>query len=182
MKIILASNSPRRKELLKSANVDFTVIPSNCVEPKNFSLTPEKYAETLSKIKAESVFNKHGGIVIGADTIVVLGNKILGKPNSFTHAFKMLELLSDNVHKVITGYTVISENKIVSGFEVTFVTFNPLTKFQIVDYLNAKKPFDKAGSYGIQDGFNLVKKIDGDYDNVVGLPTKKILSVLTEFV
>lgn len=182
MNIILASNSPRRKELLKKEGITFTVIPSNCAEPENTDLAPEKYAEYLSKLKAENVFLSNGGIVIGADTIVVMGDKILGKPTDFEDAVSMLELLSGKTHKVITGYTVISKNKTVTGSEVTFVTFNELSFEQIFSYLNEMKPFDKAGAYGIQDGFNLVKEINGCYDNVVGLPTKKIIKVLAEFL
>lgn len=182
MNIILASNSPRRKELLEKEGITFTVIPSNCAEPENPGLSPEKYAEFLSKLKAENVLSSNDGVVIGADTIVVMGDKILGKPTDFEDATSMLELLSGKTHKVITGYTVISKNKIVTDNEVTFVTFNNLSFEQILNYLNEMKPFDKAGAYGIQDGFDLVEKIEGDYDNVVGLPTKKILNVLREFL
>ena len=182
MNIILASNSPRRKELLKNAGVNFKVIPSNCHEPENVDLTPEKYAEFLSKLKAENVLSSNDAVVIGADTIVVMGDKILGKPTDFDNAVSMLELLSGKTHKVITGYTVASKNKTITSHEVTFVTFNNLTNQQILNYLNEMQPFDKAGAYGIQDGFDLVKQIDGCYDNVVGLPTNKILSVLAEFV
>ena len=181
MKIILASNSPRRKELLTKAGVDFTVIPSTEDENINKNLPPIKYAETLSYLKAKSVFDKHKNIVIGADTIVVFNDKIIGKPKDEKDAFLTLKSLSNNTHKVITAYTIISQNKLITDHEVTKVTFNNLSDNLIIDYIKKIKPYDKAGSYGIQDGYPLVKSYDGDYDNIVGLPTQKIINLLKEF-
>lgn len=181
MKVILASNSPRRKELLAEANIDFCVIPSDFDEPKNNNgLSPEKYVESLAYGKAKSVYDKKGGIVIGADTVVVLGGEILGKPSSKTEAVKMLTALSNKTHEVITGYAVLSKDKTYTGFEKTLVTFNELSLNLINDYVDTGSPLDKAGGYGIQDGYPLVKEIRGDYDNVVGLPTYKILQILAE--
>lgn len=180
MKIILASNSPRRRELLSSNGVNFTVIPSDFEESENESLSPENYVEFLAHGKAKSVFEKHGGTVIGADTVVVLDGKILGKPKDYQDAVSMLTALSNKTHEVITGYAVISDNKTVVGHEKTFVTFNELPLNLIINYVNGGSPMDKAGAYGIQDNFPLVKSIVGDYDNVVGLPTKKILKILSE--
>ena len=182
MNIILASNSPRRKELLAREGIDFTVIPSTYKEPKNFGLSPEKYVEFLAYNKAKSVFDKNGGIVLGADTVVVLEDKILGKPKDKADAKSMLESLSSKTHKVITGYAIVSKTKTVQRHEVTEVTFKNLTDKVVSDYVNTGSPLDKAGAYGIQDGDFLVEKIDGDYDNVVGLPVYKIKKILTEFV
>jgi septum formation protein len=181
MKIILASASPRRKQLLEKHGVEFKVIPSSFNEPKNLDLSPEKYAEYLAFKKAEDVFLKEGGIVIGADTIVVYDNLILGKPKDYDDAIKMLTLLSGKTHKVITGYSIISKDKVVKGCDVTLVTFNNLPNEQITTYVKTKNPLDKAGAYGIQDG-DLVKDISGDYENVVGLPTKIIVEKLKEFL
>lgn len=180
MNIILASNSPRRKELLKSIGVNFTVIPSNYEEPK-ITLPPEEYAVFLAFNKANSVFSTHGGIVLGADTIVVYNDMILGKPKDEFDAVNTLKLLSGKTHKVITGYAIISNNKIIKDYCVTKVTFNELSNQTINAYVKTKSPLDKAGAYGIQDGFDLVKEINGDYDNVVGLPTKDIENHLRSF-
>lgn len=182
MNIILASNSPRRKELLTRERVEFKVIPSNYNEIENFGLTPEKYVEFLAFNKAKSVFDLHGGIVIGADTVVVLNGKILGKPKNKKDAVLMLKELSNSTHEVITGYSIISREKTIKGYEITKVTFKHLSDKQIIDYVNTGSPLDKAGAYGIQDGDFLVKDIAGDYDNVVGLPVLKIKKLLAEFV
>ncbi len=182
MEIILASNSPRRRELLKGAGVNFKVIPSDFVEDKRPELTPCDYAEYLAFSKAKSVLDKNcGSVVIGADTIVVFNGEILGKPSSFENAVDMLKKLSGKKHEVITGYAVITDKKHIVSHEVTKVTFNELSLKFIEDYVKTGSPMDKAGAYGIQDG-NLAKKIDGEYDNVVGLPTKKILKALTEVI
>ncbi len=182
MKVILASNSPRRKELLLRENIDCLVIPPNYNEPENFGLTPQKYVEFLAFNKANSVFEKYGGTVIGADTIVVLQGEILGKPKDESDATRMLKALSGNTHEVMTGYAVISAEKVYKGCETTLVTFNKLSDKQIENYVNTKSPLDKAGAYGIQDGDFLVGKIFGDYDNVVGLPVSKIKEILLEFI
>lgn len=180
MDIILASNSPRRKELLQNAGLNFTVIPSSYQEPKNTNLPPEEYAEFLAYNKALTVFNEHGGIVIGADTIVVLDGEILGKPKDIKDAERMLKRLSNKTHFVITGYSVITKDKVYKGYDLTKVTFNNLSNELITDYIKTGSPLDKAGAYGIQDNMLLVDSVDGDYDNVVGLPTYKILKILTE--
>ena len=178
MEIILASNSPRRRELLANAGVKFTVLPSDFIEDERLDLSPYKYAEYLAENKAQSVLDKNpNAVVIGADTIVVHGGEILGKPTSKAHAIKMLESLSGKEHEVVTGYAVISKNSKIISHEVTRVTFNELSSEFILKYVEGGSPMDKAGAYGIQDG-NLAKFIVGDYDNVVGLPTKKILEAL----
>ena len=182
MNIILASNSPRRKELLAREGVEFKVIPSSYSEIENFGLTPEKYVEFLAFNKAKAVFDLHGGVVIGADTVVVLNGKILGKPKDEDDAKFMLKQLSASTHEVITGYSILSKEKTIKGYEITKVTFKNLTDKQIINYVNTGSPLDKAGAYGIQDGDFLVENIVGDYDNVVGLPVLKIKKLLTEFV
>ena len=180
MNIILASNSPRRKELLKLITPNFTVVPSDFDESSLKGISPEIQAEKLSLGKAQSVFSRCGGIVIGADTIVVLEGKILNKPKDEVDAFNMLKSLSGKTHEVITGYTVICENKIVTGHEKTLVTFNRLSDKTISNYVKTKSPLDKAGGYGIQDNDFLVKEIDGDYYNVVGFPVEAIKKILNE--
>ena len=182
MNVILASNSPRRRELLLRENIEFKVIPSNFNEPKNFGLTPSAYVEYLAYNKAKSVFDTHGGVVIGADTVVVLDSEILGKPINESDAICMLRKLSGKTHEVITGYSVVSKDKTVTSHEVTKVTFNELSTNVILNYVKTGSPLDKAGAYGIQDGDFLVKEIIGDKANVVGLPVKAVKKVLLEFI
>ena len=182
MNITLASKSPRRKDLLSREGIKFTVKSPDFDEPENFGLSPRKYVEYLAYNKAKSVLDKVGGIVIGADTVVVLDGQVLGKPANESDAEFMLKALSNKTHEVITGYAVISSDKKVISSEVTSVTFNALSDEVIKSYVSTKSPLDKAGAYGIQDGDFLVKEIHGDYDNVVGLPVKLIKNILTEFV
>lgn len=182
MKIILASNSPRRKELLLRENIDFIVIPSKFEEPKNFGLSPSAYVEYLAYNKAKAVFDIEGGVVLGADTVVVLDSEILGKPKNESDAVCMLQKLSGKTHEVITGYSVVSKDKTITSHEVTKVTFNKLSNSVILDYVKTGSPLDKAGAYGIQDGDFLVKEIVGDKENVVGLPVKAVKKVLSEFI
>jgi septum formation protein len=182
MELILASNSPRRKQILTENGFNFTVIPSSVNEPENIDKSPDKYAEFLAELKATDVFNKNSGVVLGADTIVYLDGLILGKPKDKEDAIKTLKLLSNKTHVVCTGYAIISENKKVISSEKTYVTFNELSNELILDYVNSGLCMDKAGSYGIQDGYPLVKEIKGDYQNVVGLPINKIKGILKELL
>ena len=140
MNIILASNSPRRKELLTREGVEFTVIPSSYEEVENFGLTPEKYVEFLAYNKAKSVFDLHGGVVIGADTVVVLNGEILGKPKDEDDAKFMLKQLSASTHEVITGYSILSKDKTIKGYEITKVTFKKLTDKYLSSVLSTNKP------------------------------------------
>jgi septum formation protein len=181
MKLILASNSPRRKELLQNAGYKFDIIPSTDEEVADKTLPPSEYTVCLAFQKALSVFNKHGNVVLGADTVVYFDGEILGKPSSKTDAELTLKKLSNKTHTVTTGYAIISENKTIKGSVTTKVTFNNLSQQVITDYLNSNLWQGKAGSYGIQDGFPLVKQIDGDYDNVVGLPINTINDILREY-
>ena len=179
MKLILASNSPRRKQLLTEAGLTFSVIPSNFKEEENCGLPPALYCKQLAENKAKSVYNKDDSIVLGADTIVVFNGEILGKPKDKNDAINMLTKLSGNKHLVITGYAIIKNGVVYSGYEETFVEFNNLSPTLIKDYVESGSPLDKAGAYGIQDGYELVKNILGDYNNVVGLPVNKILEILS---
>ena len=178
MKIILASGSPRRSELLKTAGFSFTVIKSNVSENISKRLPPHLYSETLAVMKGRDVYenlltDKRGAVVVSADTVVYYKGKYLLKPKDAEEAESFLRALSANTHEVYTGYSVISDS-----YKITLVTFNELSDEVIKSYINSGKYIGKAGGYGIQDGFPLVKKIDGDYDNVVGLPTQKIKNIL----
>ena len=182
MKIILASNSPRRREILGKMGYLFKVIPS-CFDEKGLSLLPTDLARELAFFKAKEVFDrekKDNIAVLGADTIVCIGDEVLGKPKDREVAFNTLRKLSGKTHQVITGYAVITSKETYKGFVVSEVTFNELSDEFISQYIEEKKPFDKAGSYGIQDGYDLVKKLEGSFDNVVGLPSEKIGEILKE--
>ena len=172
MKYILASQSPRRKELLSICVNEFEIFPSNVPEIVPQGLEIENHSEYLAKLKAEDIAKQYpNDIVIGADTSVICDNEILGKPKNRADAKRMLNMLSGNVHKVITGCAVV-KNGVTESFSVTTeVEFFSLTQKEINDYLDTSEPYDKAGSYGIQQrGGLFVKAIKGDYFNVVGLP------------
>ena len=182
-KIILASASPRRKELLAKAEISFTVIPA-AGEEKRTSEDPGEAVQQLARDKAEWVAQsmaecEEGTLVIGSDTIVVFENRILGKPKDRRDAAEMLEKLQGNTHQVYTGVSVLERKagKWVEHtfFESTDVTFYPVSREEIQDYIATGEPMDKAGSYGIQGLFGIyVKGICGDYNNVVGLPVARL--------
>lgn len=179
--IILASKSPRRKELLSFITTDFTVKSADVDETLPQGITPDKAVEYLSKIKAEP-FKNENDIVIGADTVVALDGKILGKPRDDADAFATLKMLSGREHSVFTGVSVIKGEKIETFSVQTKVKMFELTDEEIEEYIATDEPFDKAGSYGIQGkGSLLVEKIDGDYFNVVGLPISRLNRVLKLF-
>lgn len=184
--IILASASPRRNELFKKLGLDFKVEPSSYVEKIDSGKEPHVLAKTLSRYKATDVASKHKNvIVVGADTIVVLGEEILGKPKDTDDAKAMLKKLSGKPHRVITGFTIVdAENgKIISKSVETKVFFKKLTDEEIVTYVQSGEPMDKAGSYAIQGlGGKFIDKIEGDYNNVVGLPVKELERELKNFV
>lgn len=181
-KIILASASPRRKELLTVITNNFSVIPSNVEEIIPENLDVDLVPQYLSNLKAQDIARTHpDSLVIGADTSVIIENKILGKPKTKSQAFDMINKLSGKTHFVVTGYTLVLGEKCLSFSEKTAVTFYPLTKIQIEEYINSDEPYDKAGGYGIQGkGSLLVEKIDGDYFNVVGLPLGKLNKAIKE--
>jgi len=175
--LLLASQSPRRKEILSRFFKDFKVIPSDIIENSD-SKTPKEHAIEVARKKAWDIYSKFGGTVIGADTIVVLNDKILGKPKNEDEAEEMLKMLSGKIHEVITGYCIIHEGKEIKGFDVTEVKFRELSNEEIESYVKTKEPLDKAGAYGIQGkGALLVEWIRGDYYNVMGFPIKIILEL-----
>ena len=181
---ILASKSPRRKTILKNLGINFKIYPSNIKEFLDGRLEPDKLVVQLSRQKARDVAIQFPDkIVIGADTLVVLDGKILGKPTDKNNAAEMLMELSDQTHTVITGVTLIqlSQEAEMSFFERTEVTFFKLSKEQIDSYVESNPPLDKAGGYGIQDWeAHFVKSFSGCHDNVVGFPTNKFKEVLSE--
>lgn len=190
MEIILASASPRRKELLSMLCPNFRVEVSTAEEITDPALSPAYNVSQLSLLKAQNVSSRllsagKDAIVIGADTVVCHRGKILGKPKDKDDAFSMLTALADEEHSVITGVTVMHNTRAKSEtfFEETKVRFYPLTENEIRVYINGGEPMDKAGAYGIQgQGALFVKGITGDFYNVVGLPVAKLARVLkTEF-
>lgn len=178
MQYVLASASPRRRELLTHVLSSFEVIPAEREEKVNISLFPEQMACALAESKCDEVFEKFPDkTVIGCDTIVVFQGEILGKPKDADDAFDTLKRLSGKTHYVITGVCVRNKYYKIIDFDKTEVKFNPLTDEFIKEYVASGSPLDKAGSYGIQDG-GLVKEYYGSYTNVMGLPvtlTKKLL-------
>lgn len=180
-RIILASGSPRRKELLSKLNIDFEIIVTDTDETIT-ETSPDRIVEDLALRKASAVFDtieEDDVMVIGADTIVYYDGDILGKPQNEAEAKDMISMLSDRTHQVFTGVAVCikrkGEKSVISFFEKTEVTFYHIDKFDIDEYIKTGSPMDKAGAYGIQDDFaKHVKKIDGDYNNVVGLPLSRL--------
>ncbi|MEE3427793.1 MAG: Maf family protein [Ruminococcus sp.] len=184
MKVILASASPRRQELLKNIFTEFEIIPADVDETLNDSIKAEEAAQFLARKKAEFISKKYPeALVIGSDTTVVTGEKILGKPADKNDAKNMLCLLSGKTHKVITGVSLFYNGKEKTFSEVTEVVFFNLTDNEIENYLDTDEWSDKAGAYGIQGKAGLfVEKINGDYNNVVGLPVARLNRVLNDFV
>lgn len=185
MKYILASASPRRRELLKEILKDFETIPAESEEKVNISLFPENMATALAEQKCDEVFKKYPeATVIGCDTIVVFQGEILGKPKDRADAIKTLKMLSGKTHFVITGVCVQNKYKKLIDSEKTEVIFERLSDEFIEKYVDGGSPMDKAGSYGIQDG-GVVKEFYGSYTNVVGLPvnlTKKLIDGVKEYL
>lgn len=176
--LILASKSPRRKELLSLITTDFTVRAADVDETLPEGISPEDAVLYLSKIKAQAVFNGTD-MVIGADTIVVLDGKILGKPRNDEEAFSMLRELSGREHSVFTGVSVLNLNANIYFHRETKVKFCPLSDEEIWDYIKTGECSDKAGAYGIQGyGSRFVESINGDYFNVVGLPVSALYHAL----
>lgn len=206
IRIILASKSPRRKELIEGAGFKTLIIPSDAdenIEEKD----PAELVKKLSEIKAMSVYDcikdkagknredfagnsndagntdiniSENDVVLGADTVVYAGGRILGKPADKDEARDMIQLLAGNVHSVFTGFTLVFDNgKTITDYAETKVYVYPMNDEEIEDYISTNEPYDKAGAYGIQGIFGrYVEKIDGDYNNVVGLPVSKILYIL----
>ncbi len=183
---ILASASPRRKDLLNQIGIEFSIIPSNINEDFKLTIPPEAFTEHWAREKALNVSKNHpGSLIIGADTVVVLDVQILGKPKDENDSKEMLLKLSGKTHEVITGVSLIHiDSKIDITFnERTYVSIKTLTISDILQYIRIYKPFDKAGSYGIQDGFSVhIDKINGCYYNVMGLPVSKFYSYYSNIV
>lgn len=181
-KIILASASPRRKEIMELMGLNFIVCPSQCEE--NITETvPARIVMELSKQKAEDVARtaEDGDIIIGADTIVVLGNRILGKPHDRGQAFEMIRSLAGGIHHVFTGVTIIKGNQRETFNECTEVHVACMSDAEINEYLDKGEYGDKAGAYGIQGSFApFITGINGDYYNVVGLPAAALYKKLKQ--
>ena len=182
LKLILASNSPRRKYLLEQAGLTFSIIPSDFDESTVTISEPDAYVKMLAEAKAFDVSEQHpASWIIGADTIVLIDNKILGKPGSAAKARLMLKQLSGKTHQVLTGYCICCKNKNTAYAETakTDVQFKSLSDAEIDWYIQTGEPFDKAGAYAIQGiGTFLVKRINGSYTNVVGLPVCEVIDFL----
>lgn len=184
MKIILASQSPRRRELLERMGIsEFEIIPARGEENIVPGLTPEALVEVLSRQKCLEVAAVHReALVIAADTVVAVEGRVLGKPRSKAEAEEMLSLLSGREHRVCTGLSLSQGGRLRTGHEATAVRFRPLTREEIRRYVSTGEPMDKAGAYGIQGyGCLLVEGIVGDYYNVMGLPVCRLGRMLAEF-
>ncbi len=184
-KIILASKSARRKEILEHLGLNPTVIVSNADENVSENLSPERFVEEVSLRKAEAVkpLCKEDDLIIASDTVVCCDGKILGKPQDEKEALYMLSLLSGTTHKVTSGLAVIYNGKTVLSNETTEVTFRKISESEALSYVRTGESFDKAGGYGVQDKASVfTERINGDYLNVVGLPVYRLFSLLkTEY-
>ena len=183
-RIILASKSPRRKELMELLKIPFEIIVSDIEESIDHDNDLVLEIEKLSYQKARAVYSDHSDcLVIGADTIVTIDGKVLGKPHSIDEAREMLQLLSDNTHEVITAVTILYQDKAETFSKIASVTFFPLDEEEIDEYIHTNEPMDKAGSYAIQgDGAKFIKSIDGDYYSIVGLPIGELYHRLKKYL
>ena len=184
-RIILASASPRRKELLEQVGAEFEIIPAVGEEIITDSSPQQAVLDLAAKAAEVAAKVREDAIILGADTVVAFGDKILGKPKDEADAKQMLSLLSGKTHSVYTGVSIVvrqsGESQSYSFYEETEVTMYPLSEQQILSYIRTKEPMDKAGSYGIQGkGAVFIEKIQGDYNNVVGLPIARVFRTLEE--
>lgn len=183
MDVILASQSPRRQELMKKFHIPFCVKVADIDETFYPGKDPWEEVARISRLKAEAVPHRREDVVIAADTIVVCDGKILGKPRDAAHAKQMLTALSGREHQVMTGMTVLYNGNATVCTEITSLHFRPLSEKEILRYIRSGEPMDKAGAYGIQGGGALfAEKIEGDYFNVVGLPVCRLVQILQEIV
>jgi septum formation protein len=180
--VILASASPRRRELLTLVGIAHTVVPADVDERVREGEAPVTYVERLAREKARAIASRNAGaLVIAADTTVVLGEDILGKPESPADAERMIARLAGHTHEVCTGIAVEYQGRIASGVERVAVTFRTLTKDEIAAYVATREPLDKAGAYGIQGfGATIVERIDGDYFSVMGLGLRRLVALLED--
>jgi septum formation protein len=183
--IILASQSPRRKQLLQWAEVDFKIIVKETDESYPQNLSVENIPVHIARNKALAIRNEaiHEKTILAADTIVVLENEIIGKPKNREDAIRILSKLSGNKHSVITGVVIMNKEKEIAFADTTEVWFHQLTSKEIEFYVDKYKPYDKAGAYAIQEWIGVVgiKKISGDFYNVMGLPVSRVVKELSKF-
>ncbi len=178
--LILASNSPRRKELLDMLGYEFVVRASDCDETTNIT-DPAEFVKELSKRKAKAIDFSEEDTVIGSDTVVAIDGKILGKPIDEDDATKMLRMLSGKTHTVYTGVTVLQNGTEITDAIACDVTFKEMTEMEILNYIKTKEPMDKAGAYAVQGkGSAFVEKLNGDYFAVVGFPCCYVNTVLNK--
>ena len=182
LSVILASQSPRRRQLLELVGIRHDVRPADIDESVSQGELPERYAERLAREKARTVAaSDSSALVIGPDTIVVIDELILGKPKDVSDAERMLAMLSGRTHTVMTAVAVCHGDRIASSVEIVDVTFVPLDENQIREYVATGEPMDKAGAYGIQGyGATIVRRIDGDYFAVMGLSLVRLVALLRE--
>jgi septum formation protein len=184
--LVLASQSPRRRELLKGLDLEFTTCSVDADESFPAKLKGADAVQYICKAKADAYrpFLEDKTIAITADTVVILDNKIIGKPKSHEEAFSMIRSLSGHVHEVITAVCIFSKEKCAEFYSSTEVHFSEITDEEIEYYINKYKPFDKAGSYGVQEwiGYIGIEKIVGSYFNVMGLPVKRLYDELKTFI
>lgn len=181
MQLILASQSPRRKALLELFHIPFTVRVANIDESMDPGKAPFDEVARVSALKAMAVAREEADVVIAADTIVVCGGQVLGKPANEAEAVQMLSLLSGRDHQVMTGMTVVCGDRHLTLTEVTDIHFRPLSQKEILAYVATGEPMDKAGAYGIQGGAALfAEKMVGDYYNVMGLPVCRLFQALSQ--
>ncbi|MBI3697270.1 MAG: septum formation inhibitor Maf [Acidobacteria bacterium] len=179
MRLILASASPRRREILRRAGIPFLARPSRVDETPLPGETPAAHVRRLARAKAQAARRRPGEWVLGADTVVVIGNRILGKPRNSREAARMLRSLSGRMHRVLTGLCLLTPHRSHSAVVETKVWFRPLSPTEVARYLASGEPLDKAGAYAIQGlASKFIRRIDGDYSNVVGLP----LSILSRWL
>lgn len=184
IKFLLASQSPRRAELMKYITDEFEILPSDCDETVPDGIEPEEIPELLAARKALSVSRlKKDRLVIGCDTVVIIDGVILGKPHTPDRAISMLKTLSGRTHTVVSGVCICYKGKTMSFSQKTLVSFYELFEEEIRDYVQSCKPLDKAGAYGIQDkGGLFVREISGDYYNIVGLPVARLKREIDKLV
>ncbi|HEY0299540.1 MAG TPA: Maf family protein [Arachidicoccus sp.] len=183
-KIILASKSPRRKQLLEQAEITFEIITADTDESYPSDLSVEQVPVFIAEQKAKAIAEFHPKeIILAADTIVTIDNFVIGKPKDREDAINILQQLSAKTHRVITGVAIVSENHEESFYDITEVEFHPLSDEQIEFYVDKYQPYDKAGAYAIQEWIGVVgiKKINGDFYNVMGLPVSRVVKALQQF-
>lgn len=181
--LILASNSQRRKELLAQCNINFEVMAADIDETLEPSLKLADQVQLLALKKATHIYNQYNHrIVLAADTMVMYQDHWLGKPTNKQDAIRMLQLLSNSTHQVISGVAIITPESTYNFVDIASVTMRPLEQQEILDYVESGIPMDKAGAYGIQDVAGcFVSKIEGDYYTIVGLPLSKVIPILRKF-